>query len=149
MTNQLFLQASQGGIFSFIPTIIVIVIVYFAYRTFKNRSSKLPKSNTHNSTNDTSSDSITTSGDSFSGKEKNSIGYVKWIIANAGAKMMLGMINAGIAAAIGIITPLIALNLSSGTAIQDATYLGGIMSTIFSFIAIYQMWQAAKMMRNI
>ena len=149
MTNQLFLQASQNGILGFIPTIIVIVIAYLAYRTFKNRSSKSPKNNSHNSTEETSRDSITTSEDSFSGNEKNSIGYVKWIIANAGAKMMLGIVNSGIAAAIGVTTPLIALKLDSISAIQNATSLGGILSALFSFIAIYQMWQAAKMMRNI
>jgi hypothetical protein len=112
-------------------------IIYVIYRLFKFRkANELRVNQTH-------------SNDSFSSEEKNSVAYVKWIIANAGAKFMTAMIWSSIGIVINLLCTLISATSMDLDVIQVASVIGGIATLIFTTASFINFWNASKLMRNI
>ena len=112
-------------------------IIYVIYRLFKSiKANKLRVNQTH-------------SNDSFSSEEKNSVAYVKWIIANAGAKFMTAMIWSSIGLVISLLCTLISVTSKDLDTIQGVSLFSGIAILIFATAFFINFWNASKLMRNI
>ena len=112
-------------------------IIYVIYRLFKSiKANKLRVNQTH-------------SNDSFSSEEKNSVAYVKWIIANAGAKFMTAMIWSSIGLVISLLCTLISVTSMDLDTIQGVSLFSGIATLIFATAFFINFWNASKLMRNI
>ena len=124
-----------------IPFILSVLfwgtIIYVIYRLFKSiKANKLRVNQTH-------------SNDSFSSEEKNSVAYVKWIIANAGAKFMTAMIWSSIGLVISLLCTLISVTSMDLDTIQGVSLFSGIATLIFATAFFINFWNASKLMRNI
>ena len=91
----------------------------------------------------------THSNDSFSSEEKNSVAYVKWIIANAGAKFMTAMIWSSIGLGISLLCTLISATSRDLDTIQGVSLFSFIATLIFATAFFINFWNASKLMRNI
>tara|TARA_R110000803_G_scaffold154221_1_gene219004 strand:- start:850 stop:1323 length:474 start_codon:yes stop_codon:yes gene_type:complete len=89
------------------------------------------------------------SNDSFSSEEKNSVAYVKWIIANAGAKFMTATIWSSIGLVISLLCTLISVTSKDLDTIQGVSLFSGIAILIFATAFFINFWNASKLMRNI
>jgi len=125
-----------GSFFYFFAWVIRIAFIYGIYRLYKFIK-----------TNKKSNDGE--ENQSFTSEEKNSIAYLKWVIANAGAKFLTAIIWGIINLVIGVICSLITMTSSDIEVVQGASVVIGISSLIFGTLAFLGIWNGAKLMRNI